>query len=135
MRVTKHLLIIEDQDVLSESLSRRFTRRGFEVSISANRDDIIAHVTSGKIDLCLSDIDLTESLSGLDIFQQVRALGSKVPFIFLSGHDETSATMQSALDLGAVAVFTKPTDFGVLLQRVCSVLNLPSDSASLAALK
>lgn len=133
--MAKHLLIIEDQDVLSESLSRRFTRRGFEVSISAVPDDVLAHVATGKIDLCLSDIDLTDAVSGLDIFRLVRATGSQVPFIFLSGHDESSSTMQSALDLGAVAVFTKPTDFGVLLERVCSVLNLPSDSASLATPK
>lgn len=133
--MAKHLLIIEDQDVLSESLSRRFTRRGFQVTISENPEVILPLIASGNIDLCVSDVDLAGSMSGLDIFQQVLAKGSQVPFIFLSGHDESSSTMQLALSLGAVAVFTKPTDFGVLLERVCDVLNLPADSASLAALK
>ena len=134
-RVAKNLLIIEDQDVLSESLSRRFTRRGFGVTIAAEPSEVLRVLGRGGIDLCISDIDLTNGASGVELFGQVRAAGIDVPFLFLSGHDESSAAMQSALGLGAAGVFTKPTDFAVLLGRVCEVLGVPAEAAPLTASK
>jgi len=133
--VAKNLLIIEDQDVLSESLSRRFTRRGFGVTIAAEPSEVLRLLGQGGIDLCISDIDLTDGVSGVDLFGQVRAAGIGIPFLFLSGHDESSAAMQAALGLGASGVFTKPTDFAVLLERVCDVLGVPAEPAPLATAK
>jgi len=130
-----HLLIVEDQDALSESLSRRFVRRGFTVSVSIEPEDILARLRSGAISLCISDIDLSPCVSGLDIYRRVRAEGLATPFVFLSGHDESSEDMQAALALGAAGVFTKPTDFTVLLERVCSVLGIDQASVALATPK
>ncbi len=105
------------------------------MSISADPAEILGLLRQGGIDLCISDIDLTAGASGLDIFRQARGEGIAVPFVFLSGHDEGSESMQTALGLGASGVFTKPTDFAVLLEKVCVVLGLAADSVSLAAFK
>lgn len=133
--MTKHLLIVEDQDALSESLARRFSRRGFRVSISSEPADILTRLRAGDVDLCVSDIDLTGPLSGVDVFRQARAEGFTVPFVFLSGHEESSEAMVTARALGAVAVFTKPTAFTELLEQVCATLGMAVDTSSLAANK
>jgi DNA-binding NtrC family response regulator len=133
--VSKHLLLVEDQAALSESLSRRLSRRGFQVSIAGNKDAALAVLRAGGIDLCVSDIDLTADGSGLEIYRTAQSEQLGVPFVFLSGHEENSASMQEALSLGARAVFTKPTDFTVLLEKVCDVLGLDAHSVSMLASK
>jgi DNA-binding NtrC family response regulator len=121
----KHLLIIEDQEALYTSLSRRFTRRGFQVTVSSSFDEVKALLNSKSVDLCLSDISLNGSFTGIDILRDANESGHTVPFVFLTGHEVESEIAQKVIELGAKAVFSKPTDFSVLLEEVCRLLSLP----------
>lgn len=128
----RHILIIEDQGELSVALARRFTRRGFTVLECCEPAAALEILRQEKIDLCICDINLNDRVSGLDIFVQFKTLGLTVPFVFFTGLGEDTDEIQQAKDLGADAVFVKPTDFGVLLERVCALLGLAVDTVSLA---
>ncbi len=130
-----HILIVEDQGALSGSLARRFTRRGFQISESSDANLALSILKSGQIHLCICDIHLGEELTGLDIMRMAQAEGLRVPFVFLTGHDEQTDENKAARDAGAADIFVKPTDFSVLYQRICVLLGLTPDEISTFGIK
>ena len=128
-------MIVEDEGDLSDALARRFARRGFFVLETASPLVAIQHLRDKKADLVICDINLKVELSGLDVFHTMKAENLTVPFVFFTGHGEGTKEVQTALEAGADGVFSKPTDFPVLLQKVCVLLGLASDAVSLAHLK
>lgn len=133
--VGKHILIVEDQGALSDALARRFSRRGFKVTECSDPDTALDSLRNVAVDLVICDINLNDQMSGIDIFNTVRGEGIKTPFIFFTGHGEGTEEIQKAQAGGAEAVFSKPTDFSVLLDKVCVILGLSSDAISLATPK
>ena len=131
----KRILIVEDQGALSDALARRFVRRGFGVEECLNSAAALELLRAKPFDLVVCDINLEEESSGLDLLAKIRSESIGVPFVFLTGHAEGTDEMQKALLGGAAAVFSKPTDFSVLLQRVCVLLGLSTEDVSRAGIK
>lgn len=131
----KHLLILEDESELSLALARRFERRGFRVTTTSTVEGAWPILQASGVDLVVSDIDLAGPETGVDLLTRCGEASVRLPFVFLSGHDEGSALMRHALAVGAAAVFNKPTDFSVLLQKVCELLGLAPESVALAGPK
>lgn len=126
----KRILIVEDEASLSDTLARRFSRRGFEVVEAADPQVALEHLAEHPFDIVICDISLRPEMSGLDLMRALKERGNPAPLIFLTGHGPASAEAMEALDLGALAVFSKPTDFHVLLNKVCSVLGMAAQSVS-----
>lgn len=131
----KRILIVEDQGALSDALARRFARRGFGVEECLSSAAALNLLRTKPFDLVICDINLEEETTGLDLLSKVRSEALNVPFIFLTGHAEGTDELNKALVAGAAAVFSKPTDFSVLLQRVCILLGLSTEDVSRAGPK
>ena len=131
----KRILIVEDQGALSDALARRFARRGFGVEECQNTSSALNLLRTQKFDLVVCDINLEEQVSGLDLLATVRSENLDMPFVFLTGHAEGTEEMNKALNAGAAGVFSKPTDFSVLLHRVCVLLGLSAEDVSRAGSK
>ena len=67
--------------------------------------------------------------------RMAQAEGLRVPFVFLTGHDEQTDENKAARDAGAADIFVKPTDFSVLYQRICVLLGLTPDEISTFGIK
>src|SRR5690349_8941805 len=112
------ILIVEDNEVNRDMLSRRLVRRGYEVICAVDGQQGIAMAHDECPDLILMDM----SLPVLDGWEATRKLKSTpetqtIPVIALTAHALMSDREQ-AFEAGCDDYETKPIDFPRLLDKV-----------------
>lgn len=116
------LLLIEDNELNRDMLSRRLQRRGYEVLTAANGEAGIALARAEAPELILMDM----SLPILDGWQATRMLKADaatagIPVIALTAH-ALAADRERALAVGCDDFDTKPVDLARLLAKIAAVL-------------
>jgi DNA-binding response OmpR family regulator len=115
----KHVLIVDDDELLRRSLAFNLERSGYRVSTAADAEDGLGLARRDHPDLVLLDI----SLPGMDGLEALRQFQGYVaaPVIFLTAR-RRELDQVLGLELGADDYVTKPFDFDVLLARIKAVL-------------
>ncbi len=116
------ILLVEDNELNRDMLSRRLIRKGFDVSIAINGQEGVDMATSNKPDLILMDM----SLPVMDGWDATRLLKNQentkgIPVIALTAH-AMSGDREKALDAGCDDYDTKPVDLPRLLDKINSFL-------------
>jgi len=127
--VTK-LLVIEDEESFSETLSYMLTREGFDVRVAATGPAGIEEFERYGADLVLLDLMLP-GLPGTEVCRRLRER-SDVPVIMLTARD-SEIDKVVGLELGADDYVTKPFSARELVARIRAVLRRRSDSADIAS--
>src|SRR6266536_5198057 len=113
------ILVIEDEQILSETLGYNLERAGFTVELAA--DGIIGLEQARRLqpDLIILDI----MLPGLDGFSVCRTITreSAVPIIILTALQDEAHRI-AGLELGAIDYVIKPFSMGELLARIRAIL-------------
>ena len=111
-----HVLIVEDNDLVSGALRVLFEQTGRRVSIASSVADAIAVASADRPDLMLIDLTLPDG-NGLAILEELRrANRSPRVAVALTGHDEPAIAERCAA-LGCAAVLLKPVPTRELLRR------------------
>jgi two-component system cell cycle response regulator DivK len=118
----KKLLLVEDNEMNRDMLSRRLERRGFQVLLATDGAQGIAEAEQHQPDLIIMDM----SLPVLDGWESTRRLKEKpetkaIPVIALTAH-AMSGEREKALAAGCNDYDTKPVDFARLLEKIESLL-------------
>ncbi|MEE9316731.1 MAG: response regulator transcription factor [Rhodospirillales bacterium] len=116
----KHLLIVEDDELVQSLLAAYMQNEDFKVSLASTGKEMLACVDSEPIDLVLLDLGLPDE-DGLVLARQVRARSS-LPIIVLTARKEQKDRL-AALEIGADDYLTKPFDPEELVLRVRNLLN------------
>src|SRR5438093_6127354 len=105
------LLLVEDNEMNRDMLSRRLARRGYEVSVAVDGFDGIAKAKAELPRLVLMDVTLP-GLDGLDATRQLKADPATVgiPVIALTAH-AAAGDREQALAAGCDDYDTKPIEF------------------------
>lgn len=116
------ILLVEDNEMNRDMLSRRLARRGFEVLIAENGQAGIDLTLSEKPDLVLMDM----SLPVMDGWEATRRLKadpdtSAIPVIALTAHAMAS-DRDLALEAGCDDYDSKPVDLPRLLGKIEQLL-------------
>ena len=114
-----HILIVDDDDLLRESIRVRLERDGFRVSVAATGQLAVASAGHNPPDLAIIDIGLTDS-DGLDICRILQRDHPPVRIIFLTGRS-SEIDKVSGLALGD-DYLTKPFSMIELEARIGAVL-------------
>ncbi len=116
------VLIVEDEEALSDLLSYNLEKEGFAVSICMDGDDALIMVEEETPDLVLLDWMLP-NVSGIEICRQLRARVETrdVPVIMLTARGEEDDRVRG-LDLGADDYITKPFSMTELVARIRAIL-------------
>ena len=114
------LLVVEDHDELSDFLSRRLRRRGFEVCLARDGREALSLVEVERPDLMLLDLNLP-LIDGWTVARTLRDRSNTVPIIALTAH-AMSGDRAKALEVGCDEHHAKPVDFERLLEQVDEVL-------------
>jgi CheY-like chemotaxis protein len=119
------VLLVEDNEMNRDMLSRRLERRGFEVLIATEGEQGIALAQTSRPDLILMDM----SLPGIDGWEATRRLKSDdqtraIPVIALTAH-AMAADEQRAREAGCDDFDTKPIDLTRLLEKMERFVTLP----------
>jgi two-component system cell cycle response regulator DivK len=117
------ILLVEDNELNRDMLSRRLVRSGFEVVIAVDGQQGVAMATSEAPDLILMDI----SLPIIDGWEATRRLkgdaGTKaIPIIALTAHALTQDREQ-AFAVGCDDFDTKPVELPRLLGKISALLD------------
>lgn len=124
-----HVLIIEDEPGLADSVRYALESDGFEVTVAASGFAGLEEARRSAPDLVVLDLMLPE-MSGLDVCRQIR-MSSDVPIIMLTAKD-SEADKVSGLELGADDYMTKPFSMRELIARVRAHLRRAARSGILA---
>lgn len=115
----RHILIVDDEEDLRDTLSEQFElSEGFNVFTAANGEDALAVMAAERIDLVILDVDMP-GMNGREVARRMRETGIRVPVIMLTGRSGEADTV-AGLDAGANDYVSKPFSFAVLLARVRS---------------
>lgn len=118
------ILLVEDNEMNRDMLSRRLEKRGFTVEIAVDGPDGVAKGSAGGHDLILLDMSLPE-LDGWEVARRLRsALAHRVPIIALTAH-AMAGDREKALEAGCDDYDTKPVDLARLLAKIEALLPKP----------
>lgn len=117
------ILIVEDNEMNRDMLSRRLMRRGYEISIAVDGKQGIDAAEADVPDLILMDMSLPE----LDGWEATRRLKSnvktqKIPVIALTAHAMVG-DREKAIEAGCDDYDTKPIEFNRLLGKIEAFLH------------
>ncbi|HVR50264.1 MAG TPA: response regulator [Pseudorhodoferax sp.] len=116
------ILLVEDNEMNRDMLSRRLVRRGYEVAMAVDGAQALRDAASVRPALILMDM----SLPVMDGWEATRRLKAdpvlrQVPVIGLSAH-AMEGDRQRALDAGCNDFDTKPVEFERLLGKIEGLL-------------
>ncbi len=120
------ILLVEDNEMNRDMLSRRLARRGYDVAIAVDGRQGIDMARAGGYDLILMDMSLPE-LDGWEATRQLRADPGipRVPIIALTAH-AMSGDREKALEAGCDDYDTKPIELDRLLGKIAALLGNPA---------
>lgn len=112
------ILLVEDNELNRDMLSRRLERMGYQVDLAINGQDGIDKTRNLRPDLVLMDINMPV----LDGWEAVRILKSDdatrhIPVIALTAHAMTT-DRDKAGEIGFNDYATKPVDFPALVHMI-----------------
>jgi CheY-like chemotaxis protein len=116
------ILLVEDNEMNRDMLSRRLTRKGYEVIVAVDGRQGVEMGTQGGYDLILMDMSLPE-IDGWEATRQIRATpaGTSVPIIALTAH-AMAGDREKALAAGCNDYDTKPIELPRLLEKIEALL-------------
>lgn len=120
--VVVKILLVEDNEMNSDMLSRRLSRRGYEVVVAADGGQGVAMAQSESPDLILMDMSLPV-IDGWEATRRIKAadVTSRIPVIALTAHAMAS-DREEALKAGCDDFDTKPIEFTRLMEKVDKLL-------------
>lgn len=113
------ILVVDDEPVVRDVLSRYLTREGYTVSQAADGEEALSAIRSDPPQAVVLDLMLPR-LSGLDVLKLVR-MESDLPVIILSAR-ASEAERINGLQLGADDYIVKPYSPREVVERVRAVL-------------
>ena len=116
------IVLVEDNEDNRDMLSRRLTRKGFEVLIAVNGEEAVDLIQKEQPALVLMDI----SLPVMDGFEATRRLKSldatkNIPIVALTAH-AMSGDREKAIDAGCDDYDVKPVELTRLLAKIENLL-------------
>jgi two-component system, cell cycle response regulator DivK len=116
------ILLVEDNEMNRDMLSRRLQRRGFEVVIAVNGAEGVTMANSELPDLILMDMSLPV-MDGWEATKTIKANSTtqSIPVIALTAH-AMSGDREKALEAGCDDYDTKPIDLSRLLSKIDTFL-------------
>jgi two-component system, cell cycle response regulator DivK len=116
------ILLVEDNEMNRDMLSRRLQRKGYDVVIAEDGEQALTLARLEEPDLILMDV----SLPAMDGWQVTRLLKGAhdtrhIPVIALTAH-ALSSDREKAFEVGCDDYDTKPVEFGRLSEKIENLL-------------
>jgi two-component system, cell cycle response regulator DivK len=115
------ILLVEDNEMNCDMLSRRLERKGYTVIIAVDGQQAVEMAASAPYDLILMDMSLPV-LDGWEATRRIRAAGNGVPIVALTAH-AMDGDEQKTRDAGCDDYDTKPVELPRLLAKMETLLN------------
>jgi DNA-binding response OmpR family regulator len=120
------ILLVEDNERLSEAIQDSLYKAGFEVDAVFEGEEALSVVRHQPYDAIILDLGLPD-IDGLKILEDLRAQKNTVPVLVLTARDALSDKI-SGLNSGADDYMVKPFEVDELIARIKALLRRPSQA-------
>lgn len=110
------IALVDDDDAIRDALSWLFASRQMGIEAFADPASFLSSYDPLRYGCLLLDVRMPQ-LSGIELFEKLKATAYCPPTLFLTGHGDVPLAVQ-ALKLGAEDFIEKPFDDNDLIQRV-----------------
>jgi two-component system, OmpR family, response regulator len=115
-----HVLIVEDDSPLAESIAMAMRERGWRVDVSDRGEPVPASLLQDAYDVLVLDIGLP-GIDGMETLRRVREQGSLLPVLMLTARDAVEDRVVG-LECGADDYLVKPFALSELLARLRAIV-------------
>ena len=123
----KRALVIDDEQVVLDSVSKILTAENFEVYTTLNGGAGISHAINESFNIVLTDIRMP-FVDGFKVLREIRRFKSGIPVVIITGYATVNSAVQ-AVRLGATDYIEKPFTPEQLLRIVDSALTFVAGDA------
>lgn len=127
----RHILIVDDEANILDSLRGILSDEGYKVSGAENGDDALEILRERRIDLVLLDIWLPGRRDGLQTLREMRRRNIGAQVIMISGHGSIDTAVR-ATKLGAYGFIEKPLELDNTLETVEAALRSVKNASATA---
>lgn len=118
--MSQKILVVDDEQIIRESLSFVLKQEGFSVDEAANGKDALAKHEADPYTLIITDIEMPE-MKGVELLKQIRTRTPEALVVIITAFASVETAIQ-ALREGAADYLLKPINFDDLLYRVKKLL-------------
>jgi two-component system response regulator PilR (NtrC family) len=116
------ILVVDDEEIIRESLSYVLTNEGFTVDQAENGKVAYEKTLDNYYDLIITDIEMPQ-MKGTELLEKVSALTSNVSFIVITAYGSLETAIK-ALRAGAHDYILKPIEFDELILKIHRLFDL-----------
>ena len=119
--MAERILVVDDEQIIRESLSFVLKKEGYQVEEAANGKEALAKQESRPYDVVITDIEMPE-MRGMDLLEQIT---KRTPesFVIMITAFASIETAIAALRKGAYDYVLKPIDFDDIIHRIRKLLD------------
>jgi FixJ family two-component response regulator len=116
------VVVVDDDESVRESVPDLLRVFGFAVRAFSSSEEFLVSDSYGQAKCLVLDMAMP-GITGLELQQELKLRGRKIPIIFMTGQRDESVR-KTALERGAVEVLHKPFSDTTLLRTVNSIFGL-----------
>lgn len=118
----KKILIIDDEEMLCESLKDILEDEGYEVLTATNSLSALTQIEDSTPDVIISDINLPD-INGLELLKRIKREYPGIEIIIMTGYGEAEVCLE-AKEKGAFEYIVKPLNIPILKLMISKILCL-----------
>jgi DNA-binding response OmpR family regulator len=120
MNSSGHILIIDDEASLRQSLARILQGAGFEVTTAENSEQAFAYIHSTRFDLVFMDLRMP-GIPGLEALKTIHASYPALPVVLFTAQPDVNSAVE-ALRNGATDYLLKPLKPQAIIERAQGII-------------
>lgn len=124
--------VIDDKDVMRDSLTDILSAQGHEIATYADPQRALADIAPTQFDVVVSDLKMP-GIDGIQLLQSMRSRGIETPFILMTAYASVPTAVE-AMKLGAFDYIQKPFEadqIGLIIQRAVTLGRLRGENEAL----
>ena len=121
MKSATVISIIDDDATVRDGIADLIISLGYAVHTFKSAEEFLDSTYLKNTACLITDLQLP-GLNGIDLLDQLRVAGHRIPMIVITGFP-TAQTRARALAAGAIAVFAKPFEAAILVNSLESALS------------
>ena len=114
------ILLVDDEIVFANNMSKLLNRRGYQVTAVNSGDAALQALMDNSFDVMVLDLKMP-GMDGIAMMHEMRKLGLFTEVLVLTGHGSIDTALE-AIQLGAYDYLTKPCEIAELVSKIEAAL-------------
>ncbi len=127
MRGPESILLIDDEELVVETLKGNFQDQGYHVSTARNGEEGVRKFQNDRFDLVITDLKL-KGMDGLQVSRKIKKMNPEVPVIVVTGYPKLLSN-EEFTRFGVHDMVLKPFSWGEMFKKVSDCLETPSPAS------